>query len=374
MKIVRAAPTQAAELTHIALAAKRHWQYPEQWIEAWRPALTITPDYIAAHEVYMLLDGDKPVGFYALSADTGMRQLDHLWLEPAAIGRGYGRALLQHAGSRARESGVRLLEIESDPNARGFYEKLGAHVIGEHQTEIDGQRRVLPVLQLDLIRMAERRLIDLQNTYDRVADEYARRIFDELKDKPFDRDLLDRFAARLNGAGVVCDMGCGPGQIARYLHDRGLTVVGVDLSSSMIKQARRLNPDLEFQTGNMLSLNVEDEAWAGIAAFYSIIHIPRAQVIAALCELRRVLRGGGLLLLAFHVGNETLHLDEWWGHAVAADFEFFDLDEMQRYLAAAGFEIEEAIEREPYLEVEHQSRRGYCLAHKPINSGNRTDS
>ena len=216
--------------------------------------------------------------------------------------------------------------------------------------------------------MDEQQRNDLQSSYDSVADEYARRIYDELKDKPFDRELLDRFADHLKGAGVVCDMGCGPGQIARYLHERGVSVLGVDLSPGMIEQARRLNPGLEFKTGNMLALDVEDEAWAGIAAFYSIIHIPRAEVIAALRELRRALRGGGLLLLAFHLGDDVLYLNEWWGHSVSADFVFFRRDEMESYLLAAGFEIEEAIEREPYPGVEHQSRRGYILAHRPVNS------
>jgi SAM-dependent methyltransferase len=140
----------------------------------------------------------------------------------------------------------------------------------------------------------------------------------------------------------------------------------------MIDRARRLNPGLEFQTGNMLTLDVDDEAWVGIAAFYSIIHLPRDEVITALCEFKRVLRGGGLVLLAFHLGDHVQHLDEWWGHAVSADFTHFRLDEMNRYLEAAGFEIEAAIEREPYPGVEHQSRRGYILASKPIASSGLT--
>jgi SAM-dependent methyltransferase len=212
--------------------------------------------------------------------------------------------------------------------------------------------------------MDEQQSADLQTSYDRVADDYARRIYDELKDKPFDRELLDRLAARLKGAGVVCDMGCGPGQIARYLHDRGVRVIGVDLSPGMLEQARRLNPDLDFQQGDMRALDIEDAAWAGIAAFYSIIHIPREEVAAVLRELKRVLKPGGWLLLAFHLGDDPLHLDDWWGHSVSADFVFFRLDEMERYLRAAGFEIEEAIEREPYPDVEHQSRRGYILARR----------
>ncbi len=151
MKIVRAEPVQAARLTEIALASKRYWHYPERWIELWRPLLTITTEYIAAHEVYALLnDADEPIGFYALRKDEDTLQLDHLWLAPAAIGYGYGRRMFQHAVDRARELGAQVLKIESDPNAQGFYERLGAYQIGEHHTEVDGQSRVLPVLRFDL--------------------------------------------------------------------------------------------------------------------------------------------------------------------------------------------------------------------------------
>jgi SAM-dependent methyltransferase len=160
------------------------------------------------------------------------------------------------------------------------------------------------------VSMNNPKTIDLRNSYDRVADEYARRISDELKHKPLDRQLLDRFAAGVKGRGVVCDMGCGPGQVARYLHERGVSVIGVDLSSGMVGHARQLNPEIEFRQGSMLALDLPNEAWAGIAAFYSIIHIGPAEIGQALRELKRVLRPGGLLLLAFHVGEEIIHLDE----------------------------------------------------------------
>jgi SAM-dependent methyltransferase len=134
----------------------------------------------------------------------------------------------------------------------------------------------------------------------------------------------------------------------------------------MVGEARRLNPGIEFRQGNMLSLGVEDEVWGGIAAFYSIIHVPREDILRALRELRRALRPGGMLLLAFHVGQEIIHLEEWWGANVSADFTFFLPDEMAGYLEAAAFEVEEVIEREPYPEVEHPSRRAYMFARKPL--------
>ena len=207
---------------------------------------------------------------------------------------------------------------------------------------------------------------ETQTSYDRIADEYARQIYGELAGKPMDRAVLDRFAERLRGRGVVCDMGCGPGQIGRYLADRGLPVVGVDLSPGMVARAAALNPDIPFRVGDMLALDEPDGAWAGIAAFYSIIHIPPGEVFAALAEMHRVLQPGGLLLLAFHIGDEMVRPEEMMGQPVALDFWFYRPEQMRGYLEAAGFVVEEIIEREPYApEVEHQSRRAYVLARKP---------
>jgi SAM-dependent methyltransferase len=165
-------------------------------------------------------------------------------------------------------------------------------------------------------------LDDVHASYDRVAAEYALCISGELEHKPLDRQLLDRFAARVQGLGPVCDLGCGPGHVARYLHGRGVPVIGIDLSPVMVEQARRLNPGIEFRQGDMLRLDIDDEAWGGVVAFYSIIHVLRSKIAAALAETKRVLRPGGLLLLAFHVGDETLHLTELWGQAVSVDFHF----------------------------------------------------
>ena len=206
---------------------------------------------------------------------------------------------------------------------------------------------------------------ELRDSYDQVAEEYVARIFHELEHKPLDRQLLDRFAADVRDLGPACDMGCGPGHIAQYLHNRGVNVLGIDLSLRMIEQARQLNPGIEFQQGNMSALDVNDEAWGGIAAFYSIIHIPREKVTHVLQEFKRVLRPNGLLLLAFHQGQEINHIDEWWGKKVSLDFIFFQRAEMEAYLKTAGFELEDCFERPPYQDVEVQTQRVYIFARKP---------
>lgn len=205
---------------------------------------------------------------------------------------------------------------------------------------------------------------DVRTSYDLVASEYVSRIFGELQHKPLDRMLLDVFAGKVKDVGPACDVGCGPGHVARYLHERGVRVVGIDLSPVLVEAARGLNPGIEFAQGDMRSLEVGDETMAGVVAFYSLVHIPRAEVGGVLAELRRTLRPSGVLLLAFHVGEHVLHLDEWWGKRVSVDFYFFRPEVMEGLLSEAGFKVMDVFEREPYVGVEHQSRRAYVFAEK----------
>jgi ubiquinone/menaquinone biosynthesis C-methylase UbiE len=207
----------------------------------------------------------------------------------------------------------------------------------------------------------------IRESYDRVAEEYARRLFDELRHKPLDRELLDRFAKRVRNGGRVCDMGCGPGQVARYLKDAGVSAFGLDLSAAMLEQARKLNPDIAFRQGNMLALDLSDGSLAGIAAFYAIVNLPKESLPTVFAEMQRVLAPDGLLLLAFHVGDEVIQENELWGLPISMKFRFLQPPEITRQLESAGLVMEEVIEREPYPEVEYQSRRAYIFARKPVS-------
>jgi len=202
-------------------------------------------------------------------------------------------------------------------------------------------------------------------SYDTIAAEYANRIYPELKNKPFDRQLLDHFADDVRTSGPVCDIGCGPAHIARYLFDRGVNVFGLDLSAGMLIEAKRLNPNIDFMQGSMLALGLGSDTLGGIAAFYSIIHVGRGHVVAALSEMRRVLKRKGSLLLAFHLGEDVIHMTDFHDHPVDFEATLFRIEEMTGYAKAAGLNLQHAMERDPYPEVEYQSRRGYILAAKP---------
>ena len=151
MQILRARPDDAATLSAIALTSKRHWGYPERWIERWAHLLTIEPRLIAEQETYTAYVDGVPVGFYSLSRRHRRMSLEHLWVLPEAMRRGVGRALFVHAVERVRAAKCETLEIESDPNAAGFYERMGARRAGATVTAWEGQSRELPlfIYQID---------------------------------------------------------------------------------------------------------------------------------------------------------------------------------------------------------------------------------
>lgn len=201
-------------------------------------------------------------------------------------------------------------------------------------------------------------------SYDRIAFQYAEALFDELSRKPFDRLLLDAFANHNRERGEVWDIGCGPGHVGRYLHERGVPVCGLDLSEGMIACARQLNPDMSFRQGSMLALDTPAESLAGIVCFYAIIHLPRNEATEALREFWRAVRPGGPILLAFHGGAGEIHSTEMMGEPVDVTATLFEGEEMAGYARAAGFTDVNVQERPPY-EFEYQSRRIYLSARKP---------
>ena len=150
VEVRRAGPGDAGALSRIAFAAKGHWGYPGRWMELWRPGLEVSPGFVRANEVHVAVSGGEPVGFYALVGVGRGLDLEHLWVLPPWIGTGLGRKLFEHAMRRAKELGARTVTIESDPNAEGFYQKMGAKRAGENVYEIEGQERVLPVMIVEL--------------------------------------------------------------------------------------------------------------------------------------------------------------------------------------------------------------------------------
>ena len=150
IEIRRANPEEADSLTEIAHAAKRHWNYPESWIQQWQKDLTITREFIATHEVFAATINGEIVGCCALVMTDSLAEIEHMWIRPEQMGSGVGRALFEHARVRAVQRGANVLELSADPYAEGFYARMGAKRIGEIPAEMDGEPRVLPRMRIEL--------------------------------------------------------------------------------------------------------------------------------------------------------------------------------------------------------------------------------
>ncbi len=202
--------------------------------------------------------------------------------------------------------------------------------------------------------MADAWLSDTRSSYDTDASGYAEQVRGLLEGMPCLRASLTLYAELVDaaGGGPVADVGCGPGYVTGYLHDAGMDAFGIDLSPEMIAIARRDHPDLRFDVGTMTDLDLADHSVAGLVAFWSVIHVPDAAVPGVFEEFRRVLRPEGLVLVGFHVGDETRHTSEGYtGRPINVDTHDRRPSTMVGWLREAGFTIEAELVMRPDEDV-----------------------
>jgi len=205
-------------------------------------------------------------------------------------------------------------------------------------------------------------------SYDAMAEDYAEWVRGELDARPLERGLLAAFAelVRAGGGGPVADVGCGTGRVTAYLHGLGLDISGIDLSPGMLAVARKAHPELRFQEGSMLALDLPDASVAGVLAWYSIIHVPSELLPRAFAEFRRVLAPGGHLLLGFQAGRDTSHRAEGRGHPIDLDFHRQEPDRIAELLTQAGLAVHARLtrERDTNSEFPEKTAQGFVLARK----------
>jgi SAM-dependent methyltransferase len=202
--------------------------------------------------------------------------------------------------------------------------------------------------------MADAWLADTRSSYDTDAPGYAEKVRGLLDGQPYLRATLGLFAESVRdaGGGPVADVGCGPGYVTGYLHDAGVDAFGIDLSPEMVAIARRDYPELRFEVGTMTDLDLADDSVAGVVAFWSVIHVPDHAIPGVFEEFHRVLRPEGLLLVGFHVGDETQHTSEGYtGRPINVDSHHRRPGTMTGWLRDAGFTIEAELVLRPDEDV-----------------------
>jgi ubiquinone/menaquinone biosynthesis C-methylase UbiE len=185
-----------------------------------------------------------------------------------------------------------------------------------------------------------------------------------------DMNHIAMFVKRLPEHAIVLDAGCGPGRDANILHERGLTVTGVDLSRGLLRVARQNFPDITFVEGDLLKLPFADMYFDGVWANTSLLHLETvSDVEQALLEMHRVLKKPGMLhvVVKSQTGTSKTAVvsDKLSGHD--RFFQYFTLDEMNGLLNDAGFEVLLSKEYDETETIPHgrpEVKLIWCLARK----------
>ena len=281
--------------------------------------------------------------------------------------------LLPFADREAVEAVLREMAAADPPLVRelerqpGQHDRRWMHLLGADQPELSE-----PVPPVDRERVlaggpaARDRKVAAE--YDKLAERYADALGGELDGKPFDRWLLDRLAAGSAGAQGL-DVGCGPGHIAGYLAEHGVVMTGLDFSPNMVAQARARQPDVQVVQGSFVVSPMprggdpREPGWGLVTAWYAFVHLAESELVPTMAALTRVLRRGGVLALATHLGNGVHHPGALWGVSTDLDFVLHDAEAVVLAAETAGLVDIEWYRRSP-LPQEVPTERLYLLGRR----------
>jgi SAM-dependent methyltransferase len=210
-----------------------------------------------------------------------------------------------------------------------------------------------------------------RDVYDTGARTYVDFVGTDLSpatEPPADLTLLVSFVDLIKMQTIrrVADIGCGPGRAAAFMADRGLHVVGVDVSKAMLAIARTAHPHIAFEEGQLNALPIDRGVLAGAVCWYSIIYTPPDRLNEAFDELARVLTPGGYLLLAFQADGEAVLREDAFGSHLPLTSYRHSVQEVSALLEDTGFKIRTTTLRAPELEHETTSQ-GFVIATSPIS-------
>ncbi|MDQ5957906.1 MAG: hypothetical protein QG665_241 [Patescibacteria group bacterium] len=175
----------------------------------------------------------------------------------------------------------------------------------------------------------DKKTIDTYNKMAKAYDDETIDFWDE-----FPNSFFEKFISLVDGK--VLDLGSGPGRDGLILKNKGIDVVCLDASESMVQLSTARG--LESVIGDFLDLPFSDKSFAGVWSYTALLHLPKNKMSESLVEIKRVLVDGGILGLGMIEGN-TEEYRESSGVNMPRLFSFYQQDELENILKNHGFEI-----------------------------------
>ncbi|MEL6661225.1 MAG: GNAT family N-acetyltransferase [Bacteroidota bacterium] len=139
-----AATSDLPTLNSISLVSKAHWGYPQEWLEHWKNDMLLREKQLEELKILLAEVDGEIIGFCAISEATTQYEVEHLWLLPKHIGKGYGKRLLEQALASFTTTDKPIL-VEADPYAEAFYQRQGFVTFSKIESYPPG--RFLPVMK-----------------------------------------------------------------------------------------------------------------------------------------------------------------------------------------------------------------------------------
>ncbi len=171
------------------------------------------------------------------------------------------------------------------------------------------------------------------DTYNKIAQEYDKEIGNDYSDTPY----IDKFLNYLDGKKVL-DIGCGVGNLTKYIMDKGFNVEGIDLSKEMLNIAKQKYSDIKFYEMNMKEITLRKK-YDGIMLAYSLFHLTKKEVIEVLPKYYDLLNSNGKILLILQYGQGERIVNEPLKEGLKIFINYYSQDEIIEILKHNRFKI-----------------------------------
>lgn len=176
--------------------------------------------------------------------------------------------------------------------------------------------------------------MDAQTVY--AYNQMGHQYDDETSDfwERFPRTFLDEFARRAQGK--ILDVGSGPGRDGLLLQQRGLQVVCLDASDTMVHICQ--SRGLDGMVGDFTALPFENDSFDGAWAYTSLLHVPKAEILRPLNEIKRVVKANGVFGLGL-IEGEGEEYKQSAKVPLPRFFGYYQKDEIEKILHDINFDV-----------------------------------
>jgi len=331
--ILKAVGNEATELNRIANESEAYWGYDSDFINKFKVMYKVTEEIIRKNPTFILYEDDKIIGFYAISITPDENTIEYFYIEPQYIGKGYGEKMWNHLVNYCKNHNIKDFTLVTSPQAKAFYEKMGAVQIDEVESTLKKGRKI-PKLKCTL---AEVHLtINIKEILKQAYNNHAHERKDEIQEwKAGPRNKFLNILKQ-EGKSNLLDIGAGNGRDSRFFIDNDLKVIATDLSNEMVNICR--TKDIEAYEIDYYNLSHMNKTFESIWAMNCLLHIKKADLEIVLKEIDKVLLPSGLFFMGIYGGEDSEGI---WEEDIYTPHRFFSFysDDKIRDIVIKYFEL-----------------------------------